>query len=90
MSIEILIPQFLQHLTDDIQTIEVMGNTVGECLEDLVIRFPQLNSRIFDKNGKLKKHLDIWTTREVGGHSILAQPVADGEKLRIINIIAGG
>ena len=90
MSIEIRIPHFLRHLTDDVQTVEVKGNTVGECLGDLVVRFPQLSSWIFDKNGKLKKHLDVWTNREVGDHSDLAQPVADGDKLTIINIISGG
>jgi molybdopterin converting factor small subunit len=90
LNVEIHVPQFLQHLTDDIQTVEVKGNTVGECLDDLVIRFPQLSSRIFDKNGKLQKHLDVWINGETGGHSGLVQPVADGDKLTVINIIAGG
>jgi molybdopterin converting factor small subunit len=90
MSIEIIIPQFLQHLTGNVQTLEVRGNTAGECLEHLVIRFPQLNSQIFDKNGKLKKHLDIWTIGEAGNRGGLAQPVSDGDRLLLVTIIAGG
>jgi molybdopterin converting factor small subunit len=90
MSAEIHVPQFLQHLTGDVQTVAVNGKTVGECLEDLVSRFPQLSSMIFDKNGRLQKHLDVWINEEAEGHGGLAQPVNHGDRLTIINVISGG
>ena len=90
MSKEIYIPHFMQHMTGNSQTVEVKGKTVGECLDNLIIQFPQLSSHIFDQNHRLQKHLDVWINRETGGHKGLAQSVADGDKLTIVNVIAGG
>jgi molybdopterin converting factor small subunit len=90
VSVEIYIPHFLQHLTGNMQTVEVKGRTAGECLDDLVIRFPQLGSRIFDKNHRLQKHFDVWINEETRGYKGLTQPVADGDRLTIINVISGG
>ena len=90
MSVTVNIPQFLQHLTDDVAVAIVNGGTVGECLRDLVEQFPQLKSLLFTKNGKLLKYLDIYINGESSYPDELAKLVNDGDKLQIIKIIVGG
>ena len=90
MSVEINIPQFLQHLADDGKVAEVKGGTVGDCLNDLVERLPRLKARLFTRNGKLRKHLDVYINGESAYPEELAKPVNDGDKLHIVNAIVGG
>ena len=90
MSVEINIPQFLQHLTNDMKVADVNGRTVGECLGDLAKKFPQLDALLFTKNGKLLKHLDVYINGESAYPEELAKPVNDGDELHIINAIVGG
>jgi molybdopterin converting factor small subunit len=90
MSIKIGIPPFLLQLVNNNKAITVEGNTVGDCLQDLIKRFPKVRNIILDKNGKLFKHIDVY----VNGTSIypedLVKTVKNGDELYIINIIVGG
>ena len=90
MSIEINIPTFLQHLTDDVKIAVVSGGTVGECLQDLVKQFPQLKEPLFTKDGKLIKYLDIYINGESAYPEELVKPVSNGDELHIIKSIVGG
>ena len=90
MTAEIYIPQFLQHLTNGVNVVDVNGSTVGECLNDLVKQFPQLRALLFEKKGRLRQLLNIYINRESAYPEELAKPVNDGDKLQIVYIIAGG
>ena len=46
MSVEIYIPQFLQHLANGVEVVDVNGRTVGEYLNNLVKQFPQLEASL--------------------------------------------
>jgi len=89
MSVTVNIPQFLQPDTDDVRAAKVDGGTVGECLNDLVKRFPRLKPLLF-KNGKLHGYLDVFVNKKSAYPEELAKPVANGDELHIINIIVGG
>jgi len=90
VSVAINIPQFLQHLAGDVKVADVNGRTVGECLNDLAKQFPQLEARLFGKDGKLLKYLDVYINGESAYPEELAKLVNDGDKLHIVNIIVGG
>jgi molybdopterin converting factor small subunit len=90
MSVKINIHPSLLHLTDNQEVVEVNGNTVGQCLEQLVARFPELREWLFDKKGNLVKTIDIFVNQESAYPEELAKPVKDGDKLYIIMVIAGG
>lgn len=90
MSVKINIPQFLQHLAPGVRITQVNGSTVGECLDALVKQFPRFKSELFDKNGKLPKHLDVYVNGRSAYPEELAKPVNDGAELHIVNVIAGG
>ena len=90
MSMKINIPQFLRHLTNDMEVVEVNASTVGECLEQLVKRFPSLEKELFDRNGKLHSYLDIYINEESAYPEELKKPVKDGDELSMLVIFGGG
>jgi molybdopterin converting factor small subunit len=90
MSIGINIHQSLRHLTDGKATVEVDGNTVGRCLDNLVQQFPGIKAKLFDEKGKLFNYVDIYVSLKSSYPEELAMPVKDGDKLSITLIIARG
>ena len=90
MSVKINIHPFFHHLTEDQDVVEVNGNTVGECLRQLVARFPEVKNWVFEKNGNLNRLVDIYVNGESAYPDELAKMVKDGDELHIVVIIAGG
>ena len=89
MSVTINIPQFLQPDTGEVRVAKVDGSTVGECLNDLVQRYPRLKPLLF-KKGKLHGYLDVFVNKKSAYPEELARRVNNGDELHIINIIVGG
>lgn len=90
MGVQIEIPPFLQHFTNGNIVANVNGNTVGDCLVDLVRQFPQLKELLFDKDDKLQKYIDILVNGKSTYPEELAKSVKGGDKLYILNVITGG
>jgi len=90
MSVRVKIHQTLRHLTNGQGTVEVNGNTVGECFYDLVQQFPGMKTRLFDKKGKFLNYVDIYVNLESSYPEELTKPVKDGDELSITIIIGGG
>ncbi len=90
MTVQINLPQSMQHVADNKKVVEVSGGTVGECLDALVVRYPELKSVVFDKKGKLYGYLEIFVNNKSAYPRELFRRVADGDKINIVNIIAGG
>ena len=90
MNVQIDIPQFLQHLTNGVKVAKANGNTVGDCLVDLVRQFPRVRELLMDKNGKLLKYVEVSVNGESTYPEELAKPVKDGDVIYIFHAIAGG
>jgi molybdopterin converting factor small subunit len=90
MSIETKIPPLFARYTGHQKSAEVNGSTVGECLDDLIRQFPEFKQALFDKNGRLHRHLDIYVNRTSAYPEELAKAVKDGDELRIMMIFSGG
>jgi len=90
VSVKVNIPHFLQHLTNDVKVVAVNGSTVGECLHDLVQRFPSLTKHLLDENSKLLKLVDVYINGESAYPDELNKPVNDGDELYIMLVLAGG
>ena len=90
MSITVNIHQALRQITNNQATVEVAGTTVGECLTELVQRFPDIKGKLFDKKGKLLNYIDIYVNAESSYPEELAKPVKNGDKLSITLMLAGG
>jgi molybdopterin converting factor small subunit len=90
MSVRINKHQTLRHLTNGQAMAEVNGTTVGECLNELVQQFPGMETRLFDKKGRLLNYVDIYVNLESSYPEELAKPVKAGDELSITLMIAGG
>ncbi|MBI2850363.1 MAG: MoaD/ThiS family protein [Chloroflexi bacterium] len=90
MSVKINVHPALAHLTGDNEKVEVSGSTVGQCLDQLVARFPAIKSWLFAKSGKLNNTVEIYVNSKSSYPEELAMPVKDGDELQIVTIIIGG
>ncbi len=90
MSVKINIHPTLHSFTDNQDVVQVNWSTVGQCLEQLVARFPHVRERLFDKDGKLLSHVDVYVNGESAYPEEMAKPIKDGDELHIILMIAGG
>jgi len=90
VSVKIHIHPFLSQHTNNQDVVEVNGSTVGQCLEQVVARFPELKQWLFEKDGKLNRLVEIYVNMESSYPEELAKPVKDGDELHIIIIISGG
>jgi molybdopterin synthase sulfur carrier subunit len=90
VSVKINIHPFLTQHTNGQDSVEVNGSTVGQCLEQLVVRYPELRKWLFEKDGKLNRLVEIYVNAESSYPEELAKPVKDGDELYIIIIISGG
>ena len=80
----------MQSSTDNRKVVEVKGNTVGECLNDLVKRFPGTKKQFFSSEGNLFENISIYVNEETAYPEQLAKPVKDGDELNIVIVIGGG
>ena len=86
MSIKVQIDSALLHLTNGNEVVEVEGKTVGQCLNDLCVRFPDLGSALFQRD-QVWSDICIFLNDE---SAYLSQLVEDGDKLAILMPLGGG
>ena len=80
----------LQQFTHNQEVVNVNGDTVGECLSDLVKQFPGIEQGIFDKPGQLLNYVYFLVNGKATYPTSLAMPVNDGDELTIALLLAGG
>lgn len=90
MAVTIYIPLIHRHLSDDVQTFEVEGDTVGQCLVHLVKAFPQMKAAIFTGKGELQHLIEIFVNSESAHPDELVHPTKDGDEIHIITLLSGG
>ena len=90
MSVQIDIPPFLRHLTDDAATAKVNGSTVGDCLNHFVRQYPKTKRLLFNKNGELLRYVEVYVNGETTYPEELTKRVKDGDEIAIVYLISGG
>lgn len=90
MTVRIEIPPLLRHHTNGVTTAEVGGSTVGDSLNNFVRQYPGTKKRLFGKNGKLLRYVEIYVNGETTYPEELARPVKDGDEISIVYLISGG
>jgi adenylyltransferase/sulfurtransferase len=76
--------------TEGLEEVEVKGDTVGECLNDLVRRFPGMHDMIFDLHGALRSTLEIYVNFESAYPDELGKAVKDWDEIHLTLLLAGG
>ena len=88
MTIKLHLCQILSYYANNQPTVEVNGNTVKECLDDLATMFPDLNKVI--EMGKPAGLVNIYISNNKGNAiEDLSQPVKDGDELNVA-FLGGG
>lgn len=90
MGIKVNIHPALYQYTNTQGIAEVNGDTVGQCLDNLVKQFPGIEKALFDKQGKLLNYIEIYVNGESTYPEELAKAVKEGDELHIVITIAGG
>ena len=90
MSIKINIHRTHRQFTNGLDIVEVDGNTVGACLDNLVRQFPDMEKVLFNKKGKLVNVVEIYVNLKSAYPNELAKQVSNGDNIHITLMIAGG
>ena len=87
---KIKILPYLQSATNGRAVVEVEGNTVSRCIDDLIRQFPGLRATLYNSSGELFDFIDIYVNGKSNYHKGLDVAVQDGDELLILLIIEGG
>ena len=90
MPVKIHIHQTQREFADGNAVVEVVGDTVGACLDNLIQRFPDIRRVLFSGDGKLLNNIDIYVNHESTYPEALTTSVKDGDEIHLILVIAGG
>ncbi|MBW2616119.1 MAG: MoaD/ThiS family protein [Deltaproteobacteria bacterium] len=90
MSIKVNIHKTHRQFTNGLDIVEVEGNTVGNCLDNLVRQYPGMGKALFDKKGKLLRVIEVYINSKSAYPNELAKQVKDGDNVHITLLLAGG
>jgi adenylyltransferase/sulfurtransferase len=91
MSIKVLIPTPLRPYAGKQSIIEVIAQTVGEALSDLVTKHPDLRKHLFSEDGKLRSFVNVYLNDEdIRYLNKDATPVKETDTVTIVPSVAGG
>jgi molybdopterin converting factor small subunit len=90
MSVKVNIHPLLRRMTNEQQVVEVKGRTVGQCLKQLVAQFPEVESALFNKDGRLFSYIEAYVNRESSYPEELKKKVKDGDEIHIVLMLTGG
>ncbi len=84
------IPTPLRQHTGGQDKVDGQGATVGEVLNDVTTRHPELRDRIFE-GAEVRRFVNVYINNEdIRYLDELATPVKEGDEISIIPAIAGG
>ena len=90
MSATLNIHKTHRQYTSGLDTVQVDGDTVGNCLNALIGRFPEMKAALFDGKGKLKNQIEIYLNMESAYPDELIKKVHAGDQIHITVLLAGG
>ena len=90
MAIKIHIHATHRQFTNGLEVIVVEGNTVGECLNQLIKQFPGMEKALFAKKDKLLNIVEVYVNHASAYPNELVKPVKDGDEIHLVVMLAGG
>ena len=91
MALKVLLPVALRHLTGNQDEVDLNGKDVGEVMNELVNRFPELKTHLFNENGQIRNFVNIYLNDEDVRYLDNDQTsVKEGDIISIVPSIAGG
>jgi molybdopterin converting factor small subunit len=90
VTIGILLHPDMCYLIGNNEVVETAGSTVGECIGQLIARYPALSELVFYKDGQLQTFIEIYVNRKAAYPDELNHKVEDGDEIHLTITIAGG
>jgi len=91
MAAQVSIPTPLRNLTNNVDTVDAAGATIGEVLTDLEKQFPGIGDRLLDANGEVRRFVNIYLNGEdVRFLDNKNTAVKTNDEISIVPAIAGG
>src|SRR3954447_11121185 len=88
---KILIPTALRQFTEQSDSVDVSGATVGEALQDLTTKYPNIKKNLFNDQGKLRSFVNVYVNDEDIRFMDKDETELEGtETISIVPSIAGG
>jgi MoaD family protein len=90
MTVTVHLFSVLQNIADGQSQIEVTGNTIDQCLENLIVKFPEIKRVLFSLDRSLSGHFSIFVNGESIQQEDMQRMVLSGDDIHIIPSISGG
>lgn len=92
MSTKIKIPTPLRRHTNGLSTVEIKASeNVRATLDNLSAQYPGISERLFDSQGQVKTHINIFLNNEdIRFLNGLETNVRDGDTVVLLPALAGG
>jgi molybdopterin converting factor small subunit len=91
MAVKVLIPAPLQKHTGGEAIVSLEATSINDVLVALEERFPGIRERVCDKDGKLRRFLNVYVNSEdIRFLDNQATALADGDEVSIVPAVAGG
>ncbi|MEA5441611.1 MoaD/ThiS family protein [Cyanobium gracile] len=91
MAIQVLIPTPLQKFTNDEASVSLEAVSIDGLLQALEGRYPGIQARLCDENGKLRRFLNLYVNSEdIRFLDNQATVLSDGDEVSIVPAVAGG
>lgn len=90
MPIPVHIHMIHRQFTDGLEMVSVEGNTVGECLDQLIKKFPGMEKAIFAKKDKLRNNVEVYVNHASAYPNELIKPVKNGDEIHLVTMLTGG
>lgn len=89
--IRVQIPPSLSCYAEDRQSLELAGTTVGEVLQTLRARYPELGRHLMKEDGSLRSYVNVYVNSDdIRGLAQLQTPVQEADTVTLVPSIAGG
>ncbi|HNB41655.1 MAG TPA: MoaD/ThiS family protein [Anaerolineales bacterium] len=84
-------PPLMKFYVENQAEFEMQAKTVAELLENILVRYPILKTHLFDSQGELRRHFNIFVNgvhvRELNG---METPLKEEDKVILMASAAGG
>ncbi len=88
---KVLIPTPLRQFTEQQDAVEVTGSTIGDALNQLTARYPNIKTNLFNDQGKLRSFVNVYVNDEDIRYLDKDETKLEGnETISIVPSIAGG
>ncbi len=91
MTSRLLLPAALRRYAGEQTEVDIQGGTLGEALDDLARRLPQLERRLRDEQGRLRPHVLMFVDGvSVRSGAPMDTPVGDSSEVFVAPAVSGG